>query len=100
MQGQTPEETQVIILPLLIVGFHVKTDDALFLLDVDRKGGRLCTSYRMIDDAIDEEGDIGHQFAHPCRIRSLIDDPLQDVGFSDAFEKVIKDLEMRLGSSR
>ena len=44
----------------------------------------------MIDDAVDEEGDIGHEFAHPRRIRSLIDGPLQDVGFSDAFEKVIK----------
>ena len=44
----------------------------------------------MIDDAIDEEGDIGHEFAHPRRIRSLIDGPLQDVGFLDAFEKVIK----------
>ena len=44
----------------------------------------------MIDDAVDEEGDIGHEFAHPRRIRSLIDGPLQDVGFLDAFEKVIK----------
>ena len=44
----------------------------------------------MIDDAVDEEGDIGHEFAHPRRIRSLIDGPLQDVGFSDAFEKFIK----------
>ena len=44
----------------------------------------------MIDDAVNEEGNIRHEFAHPRRIRSLIDDPLQDVGFSDAFEKVIK----------
>ena len=44
----------------------------------------------MIDDAVDEEGDIGHVFAHSRRIRSLIDVLLQDVGFSDAFEKVIK----------
>ena len=44
----------------------------------------------MIDDAVDEEGDIRHEFAHPRRIRSLIDGPLQDVGFSDALEKVIK----------
>ena len=44
----------------------------------------------MIDDAVDEEGDIGHEFAHPHRIRSLIDGQLKDVCFSDAFEKVIK----------
>ena len=44
----------------------------------------------MIDDTVDKEGDIGHEFAHPRRIRSLINDPLQDVGFSDAFEKVTK----------
>ena len=44
----------------------------------------------MIDDAVDEEGDIGHEFAHPRRIRSLIDGPLQDFGFSNAFEKDIK----------
>ena len=40
----------------------------------------------MVDDAVDEEGDI----AHPRKIRYLIDGPLQDVGFSDAFEKDIK----------
>ena len=44
----------------------------------------------MIDDAVNEECDIGHEFAHPRRIRSLIDGPLQDVGFSDTFEKVVK----------
>ena len=44
----------------------------------------------MIDDAINEKSDIRHEFAHPRRVRSLIDGPLQDVGFSDAFEKVIK----------
>ena len=44
----------------------------------------------MIDDEVDEKCDIGHEFAHPCRIRSLIDGPLQDVGFSDAFEKDVK----------
>ena len=54
------------------------------------KGGHAYTSYGMIDDAIDEEGDIGHEFAHPRRIQSLIHGPLQNVGFSDAFEKVIK----------
>ena len=73
-----------------MVGFRFQTVDGFVLLDVDWKGGRLYTSYRMIDDAVDEEGDIGHEFAHPRRIRSLVDGPLQDVGFSDAFEKVIK----------
>ena len=73
-----------------MVGFRFQTDDAFFLLDVDWKGGRTYTPYRVIDDAVDEEGDIGHEFAHPRIIRSLIDDPLQDVGFSDAFEKDIK----------
>ena len=42
----------------------------------------------MIDDAVDEKCDIGHEFAQPRRIRSF--GPLQDVGFSDAFEKVVK----------
>ena len=46
----------------------------------------------MIDDSINEEGDVGHEFAHPPGIRSLIDGPLQDVCFSDAFEKVVKSL--------
>ena len=44
----------------------------------------------MIDEAVNEESYIRHEFAHPRRNRSLIDGPLQDVGFSDAFEKVIK----------
>ena len=90
MQGQTSEETQVIIVPLVMVGFRFQTDDAFLLLDVGWKGSRLYTSYRMIEDAVNEESDIRHEFAHPRRIRSLIDGPLQDVGFSDAFEKVIK----------
>ena len=70
-----------------MVGFRFQTDDAFLLLDIDRKGGRLYTSSRVIDDTVDEEGDIGHEFAHPRRIRYLIDGPLQDVDLSDAFEK-------------
>ena len=84
MQGQTSEETQVLIVPLIMVGFHFQTDDAFLLLDVSWKGNRLYTSYRMIDNAVIEESDIRHEFAHPRRIRSLIDGPLQDIGFSDA----------------
>ena len=44
----------------------------------------------MIDYAVDEEGNTGHEFAHPRRIRFLIGGPLQVVCFSDVFEKVIK----------
>ena len=90
MQGQTAEETQVITVPLVMVGFLFQTYDGSVLLDVDWKRDHVCTSYRIIDDAVNEECDIGHEFAHPRRIRSLIDGPLQDVGFSDAFEKVVK----------
>ena len=90
MQGQTSEETHVVIVPLGIVGFLFQSEDGFVLLDVDWKGVHSYTSYRVIDDAVDEKCDIGHEFAHPRRIRSLIDGPLQDVGFSDAFEKFIK----------
>ena len=90
MQGQTPEETQVVIVPLGIVGLLFQSDDGFVLLDVGWKGDHSYASYRVIDDAVDEKCDIGHEFTHPRRIRSLIDGPLQDVGFSDAFEKVIK----------
>ena len=90
MQGQTPEETQVVTVPLGIVGFLFQSDDGFVLLDVDWKRDHAYTSYRMIDDVVDEKGDIRHEFAHPRIILSLIDGPLQDVGFSDAFEKVIK----------
>ena len=90
MQGQTPEETQVISVLLVMDEFLFQTYDGYVLLDVDWKRDHVCTSYQMIDDAVNEEGDIGHEFTHPRRIRSLIDGPLQDVGFSDAFEKVVK----------
>ena len=90
MQGQTPEETQVVTVPLRMDGFRFQSDDGFVPLDVHWKGDNSYTSYRVIDDAVDEKCDIGHEFAHPRRIRSLIDGPLQDVGFSVAFEKVIK----------
>ena len=90
MQGQTSEETQVVIVPLAILGLLFQSDDGFGLRYVAWKGVHSYTSYRMIDDAIDEKCDIGHEFAHPRRIRSLIDGPLQDVGFSDAFEELIK----------
>ena len=90
MQGQTSEETQVVTVPLIIVAFLFQSDDGFVLLDVHWKVGHSYTSYRVIDDVIDEKCDIDHEFAHPRRIRSLIDGPLQDVGFSDALEKVIK----------
>ena len=73
-----------------MVGFRFQTDDAFLLLDVGWKRDHTYTSYRMIDDAINEKSDIRYEFAHPRRIRSLIDGQLQDVGFPDVFEKVIK----------
>ena len=72
-----------------MVRFPFQTKDGFVLLGVGWKGHDY-TSYMMIDDAVDKEGDIRHEFAHPRRFRSLIDGPLQDVGFSDAFEKEIK----------
>ena len=84
--GTIPEETQVIIVLLGKDWFTFQTDDGFLLLDVGRKG-HAYTTYRMIDEAVDEEGDIDHEFAHQRRIRYFIDGPLQDVGFSDAFEK-------------
>ena len=75
MQGQTPKKTQVIILPHGIVGFPFQSDDGFVLLAVGWK----CVayiSYGMIDDAVDEEVDIRHEFTYPRRIRSLIDSPL------------------------
>ena len=71
-------------------GLLFQCDDGFVPLDVHGKVGHSYTSYRVIDDAIDEKCDIGHEFAHPRRIRSLIDGPLQDVGFADAFEELIK----------
>ena len=65
MQGQTSEQTQVIIIPLVMVGFRFQTDDALLLLDVGWQRDHAYTSYRMIDDAINEKSDIRHEFAHP-----------------------------------
>ena len=94
MQGQTSEQTQVIIVPLVMVGFRFQTDDTLLLLDVGWKRDHAYTSYRMIDDAINEKSDIRYEFAYPRGIRSLIDGPLQVVGFSDAFEKDIKVLSV------
>ena len=73
-----------------MVGFRFQTDDGFVLIDVYWKRGHAYTSYGMIGDAVDEESDICHEFAHPHRIRSLIGGPLQYIGFSDAFEKVIK----------
>ena len=70
--------------------FLFQTDDGFVLIDVDWKRGHAYTSYGMIDDEVDEEGYIRHKFAHPCRIRSLIDGPLEDVGLSNAFDEVIK----------
>ena len=65
MQGQTSEETHVIIVPLVMDGFRFQTDDAFLLLDVGRKRDHAYTSYRVIDDAVNEESDIRHEFAHP-----------------------------------
>ena len=72
-----------------MVGFPFQADDGFVLLGVGWKG-HAYTSYRMIDDAVDEEGGICQEFAHPRRIWSLIDGPLQDIGLSDAFEKGVK----------
>ena len=72
-----------------MVGFPFQTDDSFVVLHISRKGHAQTTN-GMIDDTIDEEGGICHEFAHPCRIRSLRDGPLQDVGFSNSFQKLVK----------
>ena len=89
MKVETPEETQVLSVPFGMVGFPFQTDDGFVVLDVGWKG-HAYTPYWMIDDAVDEEGEIGREFAHPCRIRYLIDGQLHYVDFSDMFEKGIK----------
>ena len=42
-------------------GFLFQSDDGFVLLDVDWKGDHSYTSYRVIDDAVDEKCDIGHE---------------------------------------
>ena len=65
MQGQTAEDTQVVGVPFGMVGFPFQTDDSSVVLDVVGEGHAFA-SYLMIDDAIEKEGDIHHEFAHPC----------------------------------
>ena len=89
MQGQTAEETQVIGVPLGTNGFTFKTDDSFVVLHVSGKK-QLYAPDRMIDYAIDEEGGIRHEFAHPRRIRSLLDSPMQDIIVLDAFQNLVK----------
>ena len=89
MQGQTSEETQVVTVPLGMVGFPFQTDDSFVVLHISGES-HVHTTNGMIDDTIDEEGGICHVFAHPCLIRSLSDGPLQDVGFSDSVQKLVK----------
>ena len=84
MQGQTAEETEVIGLPFGMVGFPFQTDDSFAVLHLSGKS-HVHAPDRMIDDAIDEEGGIRHEFAHPRQIRFLLDSPLQD-----AFQKLVK----------
>ena len=89
MQGQTSEETNVVGVCFGMVGFPFQTDDSFVVLHVSGES-QAHTTNGMIDDTIDEEGGICHEFAHPCRIRSLSDGPLQDVGFSDSVQKLVK----------
>ena len=89
MQGKTAKETEVIGVPFGMDGFPLQSDDSFVVLHVSRKS-RAHASERMIDDAIDEEGGIRHEFTHPRRIRSLLDSPLQDIAVLDAFHKLVK----------
>ena len=66
-----------------------QTDYSFVVLHISGKG-QAHTTNGMIDDTIDEEGGTCHEFAHPCRIWSLSDGPLQDVGFSNSFQKLVK----------
>ena len=88
MQGQTPEQKQIAGVHRITFAVAFQTDDGSVVRDVGWNSHD-DASYRMVHDAVDE-GHIGHEFEPPSRIRSLIDGPLQDVGFSYAFEKVIK----------
>lgn len=78
MKGQTAVQTRVI-------GVSFGMDDGFVVLDVGGYGDAGATD-RMFENALDEKGDI----AHPRRIRSLAYGLLQDIGFSDAFQKRVK----------
>ena len=69
MHGQAPEETQVVGEPLEMDGFFLQTDDGFFVLDVGEKRHADSTD-RMVDDTIEEDVGIRHEFAHPPRVRS------------------------------
>lgn len=63
IEGQAAEETQIVGVPGRMVGFPFHTDDDCVLIHVDGKG-QADASSPMIDDTIDEEGDICYEFAH------------------------------------
>ena len=66
MQGQTSEETQVVGVPFGMVGFPFQNDDSFVVLHISGKSHADAADW-MIDDTIDEEGGICHEFAHPCQ---------------------------------
>ena len=70
-------------------GFPFQTDDSFVVLHVSGKSHGHASD-RMISDAIDEEGGIRHEFAHPRRIRSLLGSLLQDIAVLAAFQKLVK----------
>ena len=76
-------KTKVVDVHLGIFVVFFQTDDGWVPLDVSGKVQADATD-QMVDDAIEEEHDIHHEFAHPPLVRFLVDGPLQHVGLSDS----------------
>ena len=62
MKSYAPKEAHIMVVPLGMDGLRFQTDDGFVLLDVCRQRSHVYTSYWVINDAVDEESHICHQF--------------------------------------
>ena len=69
MKGQIAEETKVVGVPFAMDGFFIQADDGDVPLHIGGKSHTYATD-QMLEDAIDEEQGIRHEFAQPRRIQS------------------------------
>ena len=94
VEGQAPEEAEIVVICRHGVAVFLQADDDLIVLHVVRKVDT-DTAYGVIYDPVEEERGIGHMLAHPVGVGALRHRPLQDVRLLDACEESVEVVPIR-----
>ena len=94
MDGQAPEEAEIVVICRHVVAVFLQPDDGFVTFDIIRQDDVDATD-GMLQDAIYKVCHIRYKFDHPLRVGSLTQCPLKDIRFLYSFQEVLESVGIR-----